>query len=108
MNKAPSIDEVLGFPDLSVLVFHGRSMHGTYRERRTLWHSWERHMQLPIRNMLKSAGDLNPLIEQIEAEYMEKVSTASFDYFDCLDCGMQSEWCTVLSPNVLEPNVRVC
>jgi len=89
MNKAPKIDEVLGFPDpVSVGIFMGESMHGTYRERRTLWHSWERpQCSCLYETCSKVPGDLNPLIEQIEAEYMEKVSTASLYYFDCLDCG---------------------
>jgi len=88
MNKAPSIDEVLGFPDpVSVGISWEKVCMAPIERGGRFGIAGNGHMQLPIRNMLKSAGDLNPLIEQIEAEYMEKVSTASFDYFDCLDCG---------------------
>jgi len=92
MDRAPTVDEILGFqysfsdPVGVGISWQKVSMAPIERGGR-FGIAGNGHMQLPIRNTLQSAGDLNPLIEHIDPEYIEKVSTASFDYFDCLDCG---------------------
>jgi hypothetical protein len=92
MDRAPAVDEILGFqhsfpnPVGDGISWEKVSMAPIERGGR-FGVAGNGQMQLLIRKTLKSAGEFNPLVEEIEPEYIESVSTALFDYFDCLDCG---------------------
>ena len=44
------------------------------------------YAQIPVRNVLLNAEDLSTLIMEMESHYLQMISSAFFEYFQCPDC----------------------